>query len=211
VGWLAGSGRSDARAFAARVARLDPGAVVRLRPAGAGTVALWSRLPWGVLVGRGITADIGCDRTVAARDLLASVDGDPPTSRDADWRWSLPPVPGTLVERIPAADVVRVSAAAAQTLRTAAVEGVGGRAVGSRVLRDALLDHEPIVITTESGPDAGRRIPVTQRLVQAVVRMGFVADASDEFVDVRIAGPWTALACAYGSAWHRAGGSLLIG
>jgi hypothetical protein len=207
VGWLAESGRSDACAFAARAARLDPGALVRLRPAGEGAVALWSRLPWGVLVCRGIPATVARDQTVSARDLLASVDAGVPASRDADWRWSLPAVPGTLVERIPAADVVRVSAAAAQTLRTAAAEGVGGRAVGSRMLRDALLDHEPIVVTT----DTGRRIPVSQRLVQAVVRMGFVAAGSGDFVDVRISGPWTALACAYGSAWHRAGGSALIG
>ncbi|MFI5911270.1 hypothetical protein [Dactylosporangium sp. NPDC051541] len=207
MGWLTDSGRADACAFAARVARLDPGAVVRLRPAGEHAVALWSRLPWGVLVTRGIAAEVARDRTVSARDLLASVDGDLPASRDSDWRWSLPPAAATVVERIPAADVKRVGAAAAETLRTAAAEGVGGRPVGSRMLRDALLDHEPIVVTT----DAGRRIPVTQRLVQAVIRMGFVADAAGGFVDVRISGSWTALACAYGSAWHRGGGSLLIG
>ncbi|WP_433050755.1 hypothetical protein [Dactylosporangium sp. CS-033363] len=207
MGWLADSGRTDARAFAARVARLDPGAVVRLRPAGEGAVALWSRLPWGVLVCRGVPAWVDRDRTVAARELLGPVDERVPTSRDTDWRWSLPPLPGTVVERIPAADVLRVGAAAAATLRTAAAEGVGGRPVGSRMLRDALLDHEPIVVTTEGG----RRIPVSQRLVQAVIRMGFVADGSGDFVDVRISGPWTALACAYGSAWHRGGGSPLIG
>ncbi|WP_432978502.1 hypothetical protein [Dactylosporangium sp. CA-233914] len=189
------------------MARLDPGGLVRLRPAGQGAVALWSRLPWGVLVCRGIPANVERDRTVAARDLLASVDGDLPASRDTDWHWSLPPVPGTLVERIPAADVLRVGEAAARTVRTAAAEGVGGRPVGSRILRDALLDHVPIVVTT----DGGAHIPVSQRLVQAVVRMGFVAPGSGDFVDVRISGPWTALACAYGSAWHRGGGGGLIG
>jgi hypothetical protein len=111
------------------------------------------------------------------------------------------------VEKIPAADVLRVGAAAARTLRTASAEGVGGRPVGSRMLRDALLDHEPIVVTMEGG----RRIPVSQRLVQAVIRMGFVGEGQGDFVDVRISGPWTALACAYGSAWHRVAGSLLIG
>jgi hypothetical protein len=178
-----------------------------LRPAADGAVALWSRLPWGVLVCRGIPAKLGLDRTVAAVDLVASVDGPIPASRDTDWRWSLPAIPGTLVEKIPAADVLRVGAAAARTLRTASAEGVGGRPVGSRMLRDALLDHEPIVVTTEGG----RRIPVSQRLVQAVIRMGFVGEGQGDFVDVRISGPWTALACAYGSAWHRVAGSLLIG
>lgn len=205
--WLADSGRTDATAFLVRVLRLDPGAVVRLRPAGQGAAALWSRLPWGVLVCRAVPAQVALDRTVSARELLDSIDGELPASRDTDWRWSLPAVPGRAVERIPAADVVRVGAAAAQTVRTAAAEGVGGRAVGSRALRDALLDHVPIVVTTEDGA----RIPVSQRLVQAVVRMSFTSPTGRDFVDVRIAGSWTALACAYGSAWHRAGGSPLLG
>jgi hypothetical protein len=204
---LAEPGRADAAAFLARVVRLDPGAVVRLRPAGEGAVTLWSRLPWGVLVCRRTPANVALDRTVSARDLLASIDGPLPAARDTDWRWSLPPVPGAVVERIPAADVVRVGEAAARTVRTAAAEGVGGRPVGSRMLRDALLDHVPIVVTT----DDGTRIPVSQRLVQAVIRMGFTSRVAGDLVDVRIAGPWTALACAYGSAWHRAGGSPLIG
>ncbi|GGM60484.1 hypothetical protein ACFFX1_28490 [Dactylosporangium sucinum] len=207
MAWLAGSSRSDARAFLARLVRLDPGALVRLRPAGEGAVTLWSRLPWGVLVSRGVRGSVVHDRTVLGADLAAALDGPLPTSRDTDWRWSIPSRVGPVVERIPAADVRRVGAAAAATLRTAAAEGVGGRAVGSRMLRDALLDHVPIVVTT----DDGTRIPVSQRLVQAVVRMGFVGEGAGDFVDVRISGPWTALACAYGSAWHRAAGSLLIG
>jgi len=207
MAWLAGSGRSDAVAFLSRAARLDPGAVARLRPAGEGAAVLWSRLPWGVLVCRALPAEITADATFGARDLLAAVDGPLPASRDTDWRWSLPPVPGRTVERIPAADVRRVGEAAARTVRTAAAEGVGGRPIGSRMLRDALLDHVPITVTAEGG----MRIPVSQRLVQAVIRMGFTQGPAGDFVDVRISGPWTALACAYGSAWHRAGGSTLIG
>jgi hypothetical protein len=207
MAWLAGSGRTDAVAFLSRVVRLDPGAVARLRPAGQGAAVLWSRLPWGVLVSRALPATVPCDRTFGARDLLASVDGDLPASRDTDWHWSLPALPGAVVERIPAADVRRVGEAAAQTVRTAAAEGVGGRPVGSRMLRDALLDHVPITVTTEGD----MRIPVSQRLVQAVIRMGFTEGAAGDFVDVRISGPWTALACAYGSAWHRGNGSTLIG
>ncbi|MET7399035.1 hypothetical protein ABZS66_36705 [Dactylosporangium sp. NPDC005572] len=207
MAWLAGSSRSDAGAFLARLVRLDPGALVRLRPAGEGAVALWSRLPWGVLVCRGVRGAVPLDRTVLGSELAATLDGELPASRDSDWRWSIPSAPGAVVERIPAADVRRVGAAAAETLRTAAAEGVGGRAVGSRMLRDALLDHVPIMVTT----DDGSHIAVSQRLVQAVVRMGFVGEGPGDFVDVRISGPWTALACAYGSAWHRAAGSLLIG
>ena len=207
MAWLAGSSVADARAFVARAVRLDPGAVVRLRPTGEAAVALWSRLPWGVLVSRGVRGTLALDTTVSGAELLKSLDGDLPACRDTDWRWSIPSAPGRVIERIPGADVLRVGAAAAQTVRTAAAEGVGGRAVGSRMLRDALLDHVPIVVTA----DDGTRIPVSQRLVQAVVRMGFTSGAAGEFVDVRISGPWTALACAYGSAWHRAAKTLLIG
>jgi hypothetical protein len=207
MAWLADSSLADARAFVARAVRLDPGALVRLRPAGQGAVVLWSRLPWGVLVSRSVRGAVAGDRTVLGSDLLTRLDADLPASRDTDWRWSIPSGAGEVVERIPGADVLRIGVAAAQTVRTAAAEGIAGRAVGSRMLRDALLDHVPIVITT----DGGARIPVSQRLVQAVVRMGFTKGAAGDFVDVRISGPWTALACSYGSAWHRGGGSLLIG
>jgi hypothetical protein len=210
VAWLNGLGADDARAFVARVVRLDAGAVVRLRPSGDDRVTLWSHLPWGVLVSRGVPGRVDGDHTVLARELLTCLDGDLPTLRDSEWRWSIPGDAGTVVERIPGADVRRVGAAAAATLRTAAAEGVGGRAVGSRVLRDALLDHVPIVVTTA----AGDRVEIPQRLVQAVVRMGFTMTdraAARDFVDVRKSGPWTALACAYGSAWHRAAKTLLIG
>jgi len=76
-----------------------------------------------------------------------------------------------------------------------------GRAVGSRVLRDALLDHVPIVVET----DEGERFHVPQRLVQAVTRMGFVpaAPAGDRGVEVRAGGPWVGLAAPFGSAWYR--------
>jgi hypothetical protein len=207
VAWLNGIGVTDARAFVARAARLDAGAVIRLRPAGEDRVTLWSHLPWGVLVSRGVPGRVDGDHTVLARELLTSLDGDLPILRDSEWRWSIPGGPGTVVDRIPGADNRRV---AADTLRTAAAEGVGGRAVGSRVLRDALLDHVPIVVTTA----AGERVEIAQRLVQAVVRMGFTMSdraAARDFVDVRKLGPWTALACAYGSAWHRAAKTLLIG
>ena len=210
MAWLNGIGVTDARAFVARVARLDAGAVVRLRPAGDDRVTLWSHLPWDVLVSRGVPGHVDGDHTVLARELLTCLDADLPTLRDSEWRWSIPGGPGVVVERIPGADIRRVGEAAAATLRTAAAEGVGGRAVGSRVLRDALLDHVPIVVTTA----AGERVEIPQRLVQAVVRMGFTMSdraGARDFVDVRKFGPWTALACAYGSAWHRAAKTLLIG
>jgi hypothetical protein len=49
---------ADAGAFLARLLKMDPNALVRLRPAGGGAVALWARLPFGVLVTRRIGADL---------------------------------------------------------------------------------------------------------------------------------------------------------
>jgi hypothetical protein len=185
----------DADAFLARVLRLDPGAVVRLRPAGADRVELWARLPFAVLVTRGVAGSVPADVTVSGKALFRSE--ALPAARNTDWRWSLPPLPGRVVERLPAEDVLRLDEAAAATVRTAAVEGVGGRAVGSRALRDALLDHVPVVVQT----DEGERFEVTQRLVQAVVRMAFPVPGST--VDVHVAGAWVGLVAAYGSAWYR--------
>jgi hypothetical protein len=191
----------DADAFLARVLRLDPAAVVRLRPvhhAAGDRVELWARLPFEVLVSRAVSGTVPADVTVSAKALLGSSGSSGlPARRDTDWRWPLPPLPGRVVERLPAADVLRLGDAAAATLRTASAEGVGGRAVGSRALRDALLDHVPIVVDT----DAGERFEVTQRLVQALVRMGFALPGST--VGVHAAGPWIGLVAAYGSAWYR--------
>jgi hypothetical protein len=108
-----------------------------------------------------------------------------------------------VLEELPA-DVVRsLGSAAADTLRMAEAQGVGGRAVGSRAVRDALLDHVAIVVS--AGP---RRVEIPQRLVQAVVRMGFAP--ADEPVRVLGAGPWIGLAAAYGTAWWRPTAGLTL-
>jgi hypothetical protein len=207
------SGLADAGAFLARLTRLDPTAVVRLRSAGAsGRTALWARLPWTVLVTRMVSGEGPGDATVSAADLLAEVGragAALPVRRDADWRWPLPGSPGRVVETMTGAELRRIAAAAAGTLRTAAEHGVGGRAVGQRVLRDALLDHVAVVVTqqrdADSGtPSGGDGIEVSQRLVQAVVRMGFLSPgtpADDDWVQVRAAGRWVGLSAPFGAAW----------
>jgi hypothetical protein len=206
---IAAAGRGDAGAFLARLLRLDPRAVVRLRPTDGGPARLWARLPFDVLVTRPVAANVHSDVTVDAAELAAwleAPDRPEPARRDAAWRWSLPGSDGRTVEAVPAVEVARVAAAAARTLRTAVTAGVGGRAVGERALRDALLDHVPIVVT---GP-GDERVEVPQRLVQAVVRMGFLppdgrvpatAERAD-VVTVRRTGTWVGLAAAYGSAWY---------
>jgi hypothetical protein len=208
VAWLADSGRADATAFLRRVVRLDRDAVVRLRAVGPDAITLWSHLPFSVLVSRRVAGTITEDTVTRADELLNAALATPveplPDRRDRDWRWPLPADAGQSVERIPVETIHRISEAAAETLRTAAQSGVGGRAVGSRALRDALLDHVPIEVVT----DDGQRVQVPQRLVQAVVRLGFAGPPSEqrtggEFVDVRVSGAWTVLVAPYGAAWYR--------
>lgn len=202
-------GAPDAGAFLARLTRLDPGAVVRLKSDGE-RVTLWARLPWAVLVSRTVEGVAPEDATVSAADLLAELGrgGEMlPQRRDQQWRWPLPPSGAPrVVETVPTAEVHRIATAAAGTLRTASTEGVGGRAVGQRALRDALLDHVAILVT-----DGESRVEVPQRLIQAVVRMGFLgrsAPTPGEVVPVQLGearvqaiGRWVGLAAPYGVAW----------
>src|SRR5690606_19068819 len=85
--------------------------------------------------------------------------------------------------------------AAADTLRQVTAAGVGGRPVGVRTVRDALLDHLAVVVEAPAG-----RIGVPLRVVQAVVRMGFLGDGDDP-VRVRRSGRWVGLAARFGTAW----------
>ncbi|ATO16820.1 hypothetical protein CO540_25705 [Micromonospora sp. WMMA2032] len=200
---------ADAGAFLARLVRLDPASPVRLRPVpGAGRTALWAHLPWGVLVVRSVPGTAPGDVTVAAGELLAELSAGGnglPRRRDDAWRWPLPPPASRPVEVLPGGEVRRIAEAAAGTLREAAAHGVAGRAVGQRVLRDALLDHVAVVVTPDEAPQAP--VEVSQRLVQGVVRMGFVG-AGD--VQVRVAGRWVGLVGPYGAAWSRTVADLAL-
>ncbi|MFC0006816.1 hypothetical protein [Micromonospora siamensis] len=211
------AGVSDAGAFLARLVRLDPAALVRLRPATtAGRTALWARLPWGVLVVRTVAGAAPGDATVAARELLAELESGRdtlPTNRDAQWRWPLPPPVSRPVELLPAAEVARIAAAAAGALREAATHGVGGRAVGQRALRDALLDHVAVLVTPE-GDTPAAPVEVSQRLIQGLVRMGFLGPGAPApeaaGVQVRVAGRWVGLVGPYGAAWWQRPGELVV-
>ena len=208
------AGRADAGAFLARLVKLDPNCVVRLRPVGDGLVEMWAMLPFGVLVVRRIPTPLDADSTVSATELLDTLSDDLPRSirrRDQAWHWPLPPARSEVVERIPTAEIAAVARAASRTLRVAAAEGVGGRRLGERMVRDVLLDHVAIVAI-----GAGTRVEVPQRLVQALVRMGFVttrvepaediddlATQSESLVTVRFIAGWVGLDGSYGSAWYR--------
>ncbi|XVV14093.1 hypothetical protein ACQP2X_06995 [Actinoplanes sp. CA-131856] len=203
-------GVPDAGAFLARLVRLDPGAPVRLKTAG-GRVALWARLPWDVLVTREVAGHGPQDATVAARELLGVLarGGDElPPLRDAQWRWPLPPPGGETVESVSGAELSRLAVAAAGTLREVTAGGLSGRAVGQRALRDALLDHVALVVT----PPGGSPVEVSQRLVQAISRMGFLGagDTEDSATRVRVSGRWVGLSAPYGVAWLQAVKKLTV-
>lgn len=183
--------------FLSRLVRLDPRALVRLRPDG-----IWAMLPFNVLVHMPLPVPPAQDATYGAAEFIET--GERASRRDAEWRWPLPSSAGRVVESIPVAEVVGLADAAARTLRTAATEGVGGRAVGERALRDALLDHVAITVST----DTGERIEIPQRMVQALVRMGLHGRVTgdtigDGQVTVRLAMGWIGLETRYGSTWYR--------
>ncbi|MEU8814601.1 hypothetical protein [Actinoplanes sp. NPDC048796] len=203
-------GVPDAGAFLARLVRLDPGAPVRLKTSG-GRVALWARLPWDVLVTREVAGDGPRDATVAARellDVLARGGDELPPLRDAQWRWPLPTPGGETVESVSGAELSRLAAAAAGTLREVTATGLSGRSVGQRAVRDALLDHVALVVT----PPGGRPVEVSQRLVQAISRMGFLGpgDTEGPSTRVRVSGRWVGLSAPYGVAWLQAVQKLTV-
>ncbi|WP_433376144.1 hypothetical protein ACQPZX_07280 [Actinoplanes sp. CA-142083] len=204
------TGVPDAGAFLARLTRLDPGAPVRLRGSG-GRTALWAHLPWDVLVTREVAGRGPDDATVSAAELLAVLAGggqDLPTRRDAQWRWPLPPAVAETVETVSATELASLAAAAAGTLREVTAGGLSGRAVGQRAVRDALLDHVALVVT----PPGGGPVEVSQRLVQAISRMGFLGPEGADVPDtrVRVAGRWVALSAPYGVAWLQTVSKLTV-
>lgn len=199
----------DAAPFLARLTRLDPATLVRIRATSVtGQAALWGRVPWDVTVTRTVALDIepGTDLTVSAAGWLAGLTGGSGLAAlprlDAQWRAPLPPVAagreGDEIEAIPASVIRDIADAAARTLRETESAGLNGRAVGQRALRDALLDHVPIVVTTDTD-----NVAIPQRLIQAVVRMGFLASESDSTARILRFPAWTGISAAYGTAWWR--------
>jgi hypothetical protein len=203
-------GVPDAGAFLARLTRLDPAAPVRLRSSG-GRTALWAHLPWDVLVTREVAGPGPGDATVSAAELLAvlAAGGDElPKRRDTLWRWPLPPAASTAVESVSGGELAQLAAAAAGTLREVSTGGMSGRAVGQRAVRDALLDHVALVVT----PESGAPVHVSQRLVQAVARMGFLGPGSADTVEARVrtAGGWVGISAPYGVAWRQSVHKLTV-
>lgn len=194
----------NAEVFLARLTRLDRQALIRMRPSGPGRVTVFAMLPWGTLVCREIASDDAQDFTVRAEDVLARTSGP---RRDHEWRWQLPPAGAATVEVLPASLVRRLADAAAATLREATESGVDGKPVGARALRDALLDHVAVYVTSTVD---GKVVEVPQRLVQAVVRMGFLPVNDIGEVAVLTIGSWVGLAATFGTAWYRPAAPSLL-
>lgn len=193
-----------------RAASLDGKNLVRLR-LGNGRATALIRLPFGVLVSRGVQADVRAepvDVAVAVADALAWLDGDTdivPRARDAQWRSGLPPSSGwSRIETVPD-DVVRplVRSAAVTLTQAAEREGVPGAQPRAEVA-DALLDS---VVLTVTGGD-GTIAEVTLRALSALTRMGFLPKGGHVFVDS--SGRWVRVVAEYGTVYLERPGSGLV-
>ena len=199
---LSAEHRRDAGVFLARVVRLDPAGLVRVRPVGAEHLTLWARLPFDVLAGRTVAGSWPDDVTVSAADLLSVVSRTEavriPRRRDAEWRGSLPPERGWQhLDDIPP-DVVRsLIDVGEQAFRAA--DAPAAQAAG-----EALLDHE----TLRVHGDGTAEVAVPFRLLLALARLAFLGERP---VTVSVLGPWLRLSAPYGVVYRRVGASLLVG
>jgi hypothetical protein len=181
---------ADFGPLAERALSVEPDSMIRLR-AGTGTVAGYVRLPFDVLAGRTIAADLApvggpADVTVSAQDFLSWLEGGgEPARKDAHWLSALPPKTGwRRIELVPDAairEVVRSGALLAQSAT-------------SRSGQQSLLDS--IVLTAQS---AGERVEVPLAPLSALTRMGFLPRGSEAAID--IAPGWLRVAASRGSTF----------
>ena len=203
--------REDLGAFVARVVRMDPQGLVRLRnspsrPAPDGATSdprarlqVWATTPFDTLVTRSVAGRIDPpDCTVHAANLLPgiavsrSTDIDPGPVVDPLWRTQLPPLAGwSLVDTVPAAvvgDLVDAGTASARDT----VSPAGGTS-------SSLLDQ---AVLTVSG--AGYTVTVPMRCLFALSGMGF-AGAGSSASDVRVfaTDAWLRLDARFGAVVRR--------
>ena len=195
--------RSDLGAFVARVVRLDPAAVVRLR-ASNGRVTVWAATPFDVLATRTVHGSMDpADLTATANGLLTAlaveraetVDPGPATL----WPGVLPPDEGwTAFDDVPAAELERLT----DRGLTVARENAGPHGPPT-----SLLDQ---VVLTVSGndPTAGApAVKVPMRCLFALSGMGFLgpSDSGDPADPVRVSatGRWLRLDARYGAVVRR--------
>lgn len=209
--------REDLGAFVARVARMDPQALVRLRnspsrpprpdaagnaPAGTthqARLQVWATTPFDALVTRSVAGRIDPpDCTVHAANLLPGIavarssDIDPGPVVDPLWRTQLPPLAGwSLVDTVPATvigDLIDVGGTSAREN----VSPAGGTS-------SSLLDQQ--VLTVEG---AGYTVAVPMRCLFALSGMGF-AGTGEDTSDVRVfaTDAWLRLDARFGAVVRR--------
>ncbi|HEU5271534.1 MAG TPA: hypothetical protein VFU36_16520 [Jatrophihabitans sp.] len=185
--------------MAERAVSADPETLIRLRGLvgdGGSVVAGYVRLPYDVLAGRTIAAELAepFDLTLTAADFLSwqAESGAEPSRQDARWLTGLPPRAGwQRIEVVPDKAIRAVVRSGALLAREAS----------SRSGQQALLGA--IVLTASS---EGRSVDVPLGPLSALTRMGFLPRGGEAAVDV--APGWIRVAAAYGSTYVNDGNPL---
>jgi hypothetical protein len=190
--------RDDLGAFTARVVRLDPAAVVRLRAVGERVVA-WAPTPFDVLVSRAVPGTLDpADLTVSANDLLAALavvrdaHVEPGRRMDGQWLTELPPTEGWRV-------VEEISATELETLADQGIALAREHAGPHGSPPSELLDQ---TVLTASGD--GMRVQVPLRCLFALSGMGFLGGGvSQDRVRLSATDSWLRLDARYGAVLRR--------
>jgi hypothetical protein len=188
---------ADLTAYAARLVRLDPAAVLRVVVRG-GALGVFARPPFDVLAFRAFPVAPGTphlDRTVTAAGLrvqglvvVLSSAGATPT-----WTGVLPPRSGwSLLGTESVTEVV-----------TAVRDGVAAFRARWDVLTEA--DRTPAVLTRVADEVWAERVlgPVTLRSAHAALRLGLLAPRLGGDVIARGSGPWLGLEGRHGIVFTR--------
>lgn len=191
--------RGDLGAFVARVVRLDPTAIVRLRSdvrRGPGAVTAWATTPFDVLATRAVLGTLEpADVTVPASALLTALTVDRAATVDpgvgAPWLGELPPDTGWApVDAIPVAEIEGV------TDRGLALARENSGPLGPPA---SLLDQTVLTVSADAGPT----VKVPMRCLFALSGMGFVASDDPSPVRISATGSWLRLDARYGAVVRR--------
>ncbi len=188
---------ADLSAYAARLVRLDPAAVVRVVVRGR-ALGVFAWPPFGVLAFRAFplaAGGVGLDRTVIAAGLR--VQGPvvvlPAAGAAPAWTGVLPPRGGwSLLGTRPVPEVV---------------DAVRDGVAAFRYRGDALApgDRTPAVLTRVADEVWAERVvgPVTLRAAHAALRLGFLVPRLGGDVVARGSGPWLRLEGRHGVVFTR--------
>jgi hypothetical protein len=179
------SSRDQLADFVARVVRLDPVAVVRLRAANSGLggesrVEAWAGTPFEVLVGHAVPGSPRpADLTVHGRELLAALavargeTVEPGARADGQWRAELPPAQGW-------AEVAEVPLTRLAELAERGLVAARDRAGPHGTPPDELLDESVFSAPADRARPGGRVVRVPLRCLFALSGLGLLDGRPDE-------------------------------